>query len=222
AVINAAVVRQSAYVRNFQVGKHAADANRILTELAIAKTCLLDSGKRATYDAELKERQPAATASPPVAARIATPVAPLAPSVDLDPLTAAAMPSPPLPANAAARHRRASLFKAPKRERSQLAWQLPAGIAIAFAIALAAFALWPRNAEEPSRQVADAPRVINGTVPADAATTAPMPAPARLRHLPYRRRFMGKADVHKSTGERKSCSLGHRPRWLSVRQFSGA
>ncbi|MGH7134199.1 MAG: hypothetical protein ACREHD_00580 [Pirellulales bacterium] len=106
AVINAAVVRQSAYVRNFQVGKHATDANRILTELAIAKTCLLDPAKRATYDAEFKARQPAAaTAPPPVAARIVTPVAPPAPSVDLDLLTAAAMPSPPLLTLDAAEHR---------------------------------------------------------------------------------------------------------------------
>ncbi len=45
-VIAAAAVRQSAYVRNFQTGKHAADATRILGEIEEAKIVLL----RATQD----------------------------------------------------------------------------------------------------------------------------------------------------------------------------
>ena len=55
-VINAAVVRQSAYVRNFQSGKYADDASRILTEIAAAKSCLLDRTKRAEYDADLRKQ----------------------------------------------------------------------------------------------------------------------------------------------------------------------
>src|ERR1700757_4181951 len=51
-VINAAVVRQSAFVRNFQVGKYSAEATRLLNEIAAAKVCLLDPAKRAKYDAE--------------------------------------------------------------------------------------------------------------------------------------------------------------------------
>ncbi|HVA50402.1 MAG TPA: hypothetical protein VNH11_28880 [Pirellulales bacterium] len=51
-VINAAVVRQSAYVRNFQTGKYGAEATRLLNEIAAAKLCLLDPLKRSRYDAE--------------------------------------------------------------------------------------------------------------------------------------------------------------------------
>lgn len=54
-VINAAVVRQSAFVRNFQTGEHAEDATRLLNEIAAAKVCLLDPVKRAEYDARLNQ-----------------------------------------------------------------------------------------------------------------------------------------------------------------------
>lgn len=53
SVINAAVTRQSAYVRNFQVGEHGADAARILGEIQSAKLCLLDPSSRAEYDTRL-------------------------------------------------------------------------------------------------------------------------------------------------------------------------
>jgi hypothetical protein len=62
-VINAAVVRQSAFVRNFQTGKYASEATRLLSEIAAAKVCLLDPAKRAAYDAELRKGE-AAPASP--------------------------------------------------------------------------------------------------------------------------------------------------------------
>ncbi len=70
AVINAAVTRQSAYVRNFQVGKHGADAARILGEIQAAKLCLLDTAKRAAYDARLpiQQARPAAVPAPQAAA----------------------------------------------------------------------------------------------------------------------------------------------------------
>lgn len=61
-VINAAVVRQSAFVRNFQTGEHGADAARLLNEIAAAKICLLDAAKRAQYDARLT---PPAKPAPP-------------------------------------------------------------------------------------------------------------------------------------------------------------
>ena len=60
AVINAAMLRQSGYVRNFQIGKYAKEAARVLNEIAAAKACLLDPAKRAKYDADLRTRQTAA------------------------------------------------------------------------------------------------------------------------------------------------------------------
>jgi hypothetical protein len=55
-VIEAAVVRQSAYVRNFQAGQFGEHAARILTEIAAARHCLLDPTRRAQYDAELQAK----------------------------------------------------------------------------------------------------------------------------------------------------------------------
>jgi hypothetical protein len=52
-VINAAVVRQSAFIRTFQTGQHSKEATQLLNELAAAKICLLDPGRRARYDAQL-------------------------------------------------------------------------------------------------------------------------------------------------------------------------
>ncbi|MGH7139038.1 MAG: hypothetical protein ACREHD_25105 [Pirellulales bacterium] len=45
-MIEAAVLRQSGYVRNFQLGKYAKDAAKVLNEIAAAKACLLDPAKR--------------------------------------------------------------------------------------------------------------------------------------------------------------------------------
>lgn len=77
-VINAAVIRQSAYVRNFQTGPYADEATRILGEIASAKACLADPAQRTAYDAELWRTQPPspANAPPPVhaAARAPAPV----------------------------------------------------------------------------------------------------------------------------------------------------
>ena len=58
-VIEAAAVRQSAFVRNFQSGKYGTDATRLLTEIAAARLCLLDPAKRSRYDAELKQQRSA-------------------------------------------------------------------------------------------------------------------------------------------------------------------
>ncbi|HEV3004885.1 MAG TPA: hypothetical protein VGX78_10510 [Pirellulales bacterium] len=72
-VIDTAVIRQSAFVRNFQTGKHAEHATRLLNEIAAAQVCLNDKAKRAQYDAELKKKglmgQPSMTPDAPQTAR---------------------------------------------------------------------------------------------------------------------------------------------------------
>ncbi|HWE40052.1 MAG TPA: hypothetical protein VG406_26105 [Isosphaeraceae bacterium] len=52
-VIEAAAIRQTAFVRNFQAGPHGKDAARILNELSLARITLLDDAKRRDYDARL-------------------------------------------------------------------------------------------------------------------------------------------------------------------------
>jgi hypothetical protein len=72
-VVDAACLRQSAFVRNFQTGQHAEHATRILTEIAAAKVCLSDVLRRAAYDLELKRKQPSTAASPDSSASLARP-----------------------------------------------------------------------------------------------------------------------------------------------------
>jgi hypothetical protein len=52
-VIRDAAERQTVHVRNYQLGRHSALSQKILNELAAAKTCLLDRIKKTAYDAEL-------------------------------------------------------------------------------------------------------------------------------------------------------------------------
>jgi hypothetical protein len=59
-VIANAADRQMSHVRTFQTGRHSAESQQVLNELARAKLCLLDPPKKAQYDAWLlSEQQPA-------------------------------------------------------------------------------------------------------------------------------------------------------------------
>jgi len=72
-VIKSAVMQRSAYVRNFQSGKHAEDATRTLNDIGAADACLTNPARRGPYDAELKRKiaqskaAAAAKAQPPPA-----------------------------------------------------------------------------------------------------------------------------------------------------------
>ena len=55
-VIASAADQRMAHVRSFQAGRHEADCQRILNEIATARVCLLDSATREAYDAELHRR----------------------------------------------------------------------------------------------------------------------------------------------------------------------
>ena len=148
-VIEAAVLRQSAFVRNFQAGAHAEEATRILNEIASARLCLIDSKKRAKYDAELAKREAAKPAShssarhsdlaidvgavPPQRAphppsQRASPAAPEspAPALDLDRLLASAPRQSAPVGRRTALGNRAPLGRrrAPERSAGYL-WQVP-------------------------------------------------------------------------------------------------
>lgn len=55
-VIENAATRQIVHVRTYQSGKHSADSQRILNELTAAKLCLLQEGKKAAYDGQLRAK----------------------------------------------------------------------------------------------------------------------------------------------------------------------
>ena len=65
-VLTNAVDRQMAHVRNFQSGRHSAQSQKLLNELAAAKLCLLNAQRKAQYDLQLQAQQTAAhQATPP-------------------------------------------------------------------------------------------------------------------------------------------------------------
>ena len=84
-VIRQATLMRSAYVRHFQNGPNAADANRILEELAEASRVLLDPEQRVAYEAKVK---PAKSAPKPTAAanKLVLVEAPKAEVVDPEPM----------------------------------------------------------------------------------------------------------------------------------------
>ena len=54
-VIDAAATRQSAYLQSVATGAHRAESQRLLTEIAAARRCLLNPDRKAAYDAETAE-----------------------------------------------------------------------------------------------------------------------------------------------------------------------
>ena len=56
-VLQNAADRQMAHVRTFQTGRHSAESQQLLNELAAAKLCLLNAQKKAGYDALLRIEQ---------------------------------------------------------------------------------------------------------------------------------------------------------------------
>ena len=56
-VIDKAADRQMSYIRTFQTGPYARQSQQLLNELALARVTLLDSKKKAEYDAKLRVKQ---------------------------------------------------------------------------------------------------------------------------------------------------------------------
>ena len=60
-VIENAADQRMAHLRTFQAGRHSAESQRLLNEVAAAKVCLLGAGRKASYDAALHQRLAAQT-----------------------------------------------------------------------------------------------------------------------------------------------------------------
>ena len=71
-VIEEAVIRQTTYLRTYQLGEHAQVCNQLLQEVAQAGRVLLDMTKRNAYDAELQARL-SVTSAPSSSKRIPLP-----------------------------------------------------------------------------------------------------------------------------------------------------
>jgi hypothetical protein len=167
AVIEAAVLRQSGYVRNFQLGKYAKDATKILNEIAAAKACLLDAAKRAKYDAELRTHQPVAhvPANESLAAL-------LPPAIDLDQLATPAATVHPVASASRGRQRR--LAPSSKRKPDVL-WQFGVAGAVVLALALILFmGVFRQSTDRTSNEHLAANRVTQANPEAgDASVSEP-------------------------------------------------
>src|SRR5262245_7602380 len=64
-VIDGAAIRQTAYIRTFQVGPYAAACTQILNEIAQARITLINPAKRKVYDASISTQIPLAEMSTP-------------------------------------------------------------------------------------------------------------------------------------------------------------
>jgi hypothetical protein len=69
SVIENAANQRMAHLRTFQTGKHVAESQRLLNEVAAARVCLLNTEKKAAYDEELRKRLAAkkSVVAPPLA-----------------------------------------------------------------------------------------------------------------------------------------------------------
>ena len=105
SVIENAADRQMAHLRTFQTGKRAALSQRLLSEVAVAKLCLLKAEKKAAYDAQLRrtlaaagpERPMPVAPPPPPPARQAKPAKEIVSTQEFatsQPATALATPPP--------------------------------------------------------------------------------------------------------------------------------
>lgn len=139
-VIRNAALRQSAYLRNLQVGPHAELTERLLNEIAAAKGCLQDPQRKAEYDATL------------VAASSNGPVGAPPPAASAAPLTASAATG--TAASAAQEHPQLVSSSLSVQHVAQLAGSVPRWAWIAGAgggSALGAFllVLWLATSGEP-------------------------------------------------------------------------
>lgn len=93
-VLTNAADRQMAHVRNFQAGKHSAESQRLLNELASAKVCLLNPQRRADYDQNLR-RELGLACSPPPMPPAGLPPTPVPPMPAPEPIVTLAPELPP-------------------------------------------------------------------------------------------------------------------------------
>lgn len=172
-VIENAVHRQMSYVRTFQTGKHAAESQKLLNELAGAKICLLSRSKKKAYDDSLlaAAARPAKGSptkeSPPQEAPQA-----VAPATSAPPASVPSSLAPPSPAASSNIHGAAAPLVAAPAPTSAVPAAQPAPFAAPLAVPVAPVAPAP---------VATPSTVPNVGVPPEIVPTATAAASPSLR-----------------------------------------
>jgi hypothetical protein len=169
-VLLSAADRQMAHVRTFQTGKHSAESQKLLNELAAAKVCLLNPAKKAAYDAQLRAAEarkaampfaakPMSSAQPSAKQTAAVPVPQLTGSPE--PLAVASTAAPPIgPATS------------PRRSLILAAAVALLGILIAVIWAITAL---NRGGETPVGKTADKPPLVATATPKPVAKPKEQP-----------------------------------------------
>ena len=85
-VISTAVDGRMALIKNFQSGKHSAESQHILNEIAAAKVCLLNAEKKEQYDRQLRHQLKETKKRPPKAAPPGPPRRESRPDSEIPPL----------------------------------------------------------------------------------------------------------------------------------------
>lgn len=168
-VIGAAADKQCSFVRNFQSGKYTADAARLLSEIAAAKSCLLNPKLRQAYDRQIGiSSSPTGgsaisgsairgNASPSKAVRSPSPTAAGGASPFDDDLFG---PAGRMPSQGAlsTSHRSRPMRRLPTASRnnpnSAYIWQIPLTVAVALVLMFLAVQLSQRGAENAANPAA--------------------------------------------------------------------
>lgn len=162
-VIEHAADQRLAHLRNLGAGKHAALSQPMLNEITAAKLTLLDPGKKAAYDGQLraalaaKRQQPtgeapdeAAAGQPELRTRMVPRAEPLPARRPADPRTPTGEPrsrQAPIPIATS----EPALSTRVRRSKSNADWQRPAALAAVALLAIAVVVAWglTRNGSPP-------------------------------------------------------------------------
>ncbi|MCE9548155.1 MAG: hypothetical protein K8T25_21995, partial [Planctomycetia bacterium] len=181
-VISHAADQRMAHLKSFQTGQQAAASQRLLTDISVARACLLDVGKKAQYDAELRRHVAAQKAAPaPAPKRMSARPAPLAPP------SSVAVEEPDWPIadvdnpGAKKTSKRGGTFK-PKRRQLNPAFIVLPVFAVVMGIGL--FVFWSQRRETVAPAVGES-QLPPGTAAVPQASVARMP-PAPVKKLPPR------------------------------------
>jgi len=186
-VIEGAADRQMAHLRNYQAGKHSELSQKLLNEVSAARVCLLNPGKRAAYDRQLRKELKAKQRAIPRAVPLDTPEVSKAEGV---------RPAEPVPTvdihasvPAAPRGKLAKRWAAARRWSAARPW---AGPVIGAAVGLAAIGAVlvfgtiivriSRNGQTTTVEAPDSSRVVvrpDGSVQVDGKSRPQPPQPHR-------------------------------------------
>ncbi len=179
-LIDSFALRHTDFLREITDGPHLADAQRLLNELAAARRCLLDAQRKATYDAELRERlaaagKPLANADaivPPPERAATAPATRRAPEPAEAPAIAVAARNAPKPPHAGPESRR------PKSNRPPI-WIFAASVAATLvAIGITAAVLMRSKPTRPAVATASSQHGSKRPETAKVPVTVPKPSAA--------------------------------------------